>query len=116
MDKRDRSALFRDRLSAQMTARAVSRSGLARMTGVDRSTVGQLLNAAEPRLPNAQLAADIAQCLGTSTDWLLGLTDRPERPGDIVASALSLSPAITSSPGLICCSLEVSGPSGTLIE
>ena len=97
MDKRDRAALFRDRLSSVMTAKGVSRSELARRTGVDRSTVGQLLNAAAPRLPNAQLAADIAQTMTTSTDWLLGLTDRPERPGDIVASALSLSPAKRSS-------------------
>ncbi|MDG1085483.1 MAG: XRE family transcriptional regulator, partial [Planktotalea sp.] len=28
-----------------------------------------------------------------STDWLLGLTNRPETPDDIVAAALSLSPA-----------------------
>jgi hypothetical protein len=46
-----------------------------------------------PRLPNAQLAADAAFALGVSTDWLLGLTNRPETPGDIVAAALSLSPA-----------------------
>ncbi|MGC1261630.1 MAG: XRE family transcriptional regulator, partial [Jannaschia helgolandensis] len=46
-----------------------------------------------PRLPNAQLAADIAGALSVSTDWLLGLTNRPEAPGDIVAAAMSLSPA-----------------------
>lgn len=46
-----------------------------------------------PRLPNAQLAADAATVLGVSTDWLLGLTGRPERPGDIVAAAMALSPA-----------------------
>ncbi len=76
-----------------MTHKDITRSALARLTGADRSTIGQLLNTDMPRLPNAQLAADIAAGLGTSTDWLLGLTDRPERPGDIVASALSLSPA-----------------------
>jgi len=60
---------------------------------VDRSTIGQLLKDDHPRLPNAQLAADVAVALGVSTDWLLGLTNRPETPGDIVAAALSLSPA-----------------------
>lgn len=39
------------------------------------------------------MAADAANVLGVSTDWLLGLTNRPETPGDIVAAAMSLSPA-----------------------
>lgn len=93
MDKRDRSAIFRQRLDAAMQRAAISRSKLARETSVDRSTIGQLLKDDQPRLPNAQLAADAASALGVSTDWLLGLTDRPERPGDIVAAAIALSPA-----------------------
>lgn len=97
MDKRDRAALFRTRLTQAMETRELTRSALSRRTGVDRSTVGQLLSPDTTRLPNAGLAADIAHALGTSSDWLLGLTDRPERPGDIVASVLSLSPAKRSS-------------------
>ncbi|MEO1159783.1 MAG: helix-turn-helix transcriptional regulator [Pseudomonadota bacterium] len=93
MDKRDRSEIFRNRLLDAMTRNNVSRSALARKTGVDRSTIGQLLKDDLPRLPNAQLAADVASVLGVSTDWLLGLTGRPERPGDIVAAAMALSPA-----------------------
>lgn len=76
-----------------MTRNSVSRSALARKTGVDRSTIGQLLKDDLPRLPNAQLVADAASVLGVSADWLLGLTARPERPGDIVAAAMALSPA-----------------------
>ncbi len=97
MDKRDRSEIFRKRLADAMTRKAMSRSALARQTGVDRSTIGQLLREDSPRLPNAQLAADAAVALGVSTDWLLALTERPERPGDIVASAMALSPAERSS-------------------
>ncbi len=93
MDKRDRSVVFRKRLLEAMDRATYSRSRLARETGVDRSTIGQLLKDDLPRLPNAQLAADAAFALGVSTDWLLGLTDRPERPGDIVAAAMALSPA-----------------------
>ncbi|MEO9874352.1 MAG: helix-turn-helix transcriptional regulator [Anderseniella sp.] len=93
MDKRDRSEVFRLRLLEAMARNNVSRSALARKTGVDRSTVGQLLKDDLPRLPNSQLAADAASVLGVSTDWLLGLTNRPERPGDIVAAAMALSPA-----------------------
>ncbi len=97
MDKRIRAAIFRDRLGEAMRLREVSRSKLARDTAVDRSTIGQLLKEDAPRLPNAQLAADAAEALGVSTDWLLGLTNRPERPGDIVASAMAVSPAERSS-------------------
>ncbi len=93
MDKRDRSEMFRLRLLEAMARNNVSRSALARETGVDRSTIGQLLKDDLPRLPNSQLAADAASALGVSTDWLLGLTNRPERPGDIVAAAMALSPA-----------------------
>jgi transcriptional regulator with XRE-family HTH domain len=93
MDKRDRSRIFRKRLMEAMFRKNVSRSALARETHVDRSTIGQLLKDDLPRLPNAQLAADAASVLGVSTDWLLGLTNRPETPGDIVAAAMALSPA-----------------------
>ena len=93
MDKRLRADLFRKRLGAAMSDKGVTKSALARVTKVDRSTIGQLLKDDHPRLPNAQLAADVADALSVSTDWLLGLTNRPETPGDIVAAALSLSPA-----------------------
>ncbi len=93
MDKRHRASLFRERLMEAMTLKGVTKSGLSRAANVDRSTVGQLLKSDHARLPNAQLTADVAASLGVSTDWLLGLTNRPETPGDIVAAALSLSPA-----------------------
>ncbi|MEP2892493.1 helix-turn-helix domain-containing protein [Tateyamaria sp.] len=93
MDKRDRANIFRNRLEEAMLRKGLSKSALSRETKVDRSTIGQLLKDDHPRLPNAQLAADAADALGVSTDWLLGLTNRPETPGDIVAAALSLSPA-----------------------
>ena len=93
IDKRDRSGLFRERLLQAMQREGHSKSALARATGVDRSTIGQLLGSELPRLPNAQLAADAAQVLGVSLDWLLGLTDRPERPGDLIAAAVEMSEA-----------------------
>lgn len=93
MDKRVRADLFRSRLQEAMSHASITRSALSRATNVDRSTIGQLLKDDRPRLPNAQLAADVAMTLGVSTDWLLGLTNRSEPPGDIVAAALSLSPA-----------------------
>ncbi|WP_299024108.1 helix-turn-helix transcriptional regulator [uncultured Sulfitobacter sp.] len=93
MDKRYRADVFRSRLEEAMLRKGVSKSALSRAAKVDRSTIGQLLKGDHPRLPNAQLAADVAVAMDVSTDWLLGLTNRPETPGDIVAAALSLSPA-----------------------
>lgn len=92
MDKRDRAGLFRARLAEAMAAKGMSRAALARAVGVDRSTLSQLL-AAGTRLPNAQLAADCAQALGTSADWLLGLTGRPEPIADLLATSLSVTEA-----------------------
>ena len=94
MDKRERSAVFKARLAEAMAMKKFQKA-LARDISVDRSTIGQLLNDDMPRLPNAQLAADAAQALSVSTDWLLGLTNRSERPlGDIIAAAIALSQRI----------------------
>ncbi len=93
MDKRERSTIFRERVEQAMTRAGLSRSALARETGVDRSTIGQILSGDDARLPNAQLAADAAQALGVSTDWLLGLTERPEQPGDLIDLAMSMTEA-----------------------
>jgi len=76
-----------------MALATINRSALARAAGVDRSTIAQLLGSDQPRMPNAHLAADCASALGVSTDWLLGLTERPERPGDVIAAAMSVTRA-----------------------
>ena len=60
MDKRIRADVFRTRLQEAMSLKKVTRSALSRAANVDRSTIGQLLKNDYPRLPNAQLAADIA--------------------------------------------------------
>lgn len=93
MDKRARAEMFRDRLASAMVASDMSQSGLARAAGVNRSTIAQLLDPDTARLPNGQLCADAASALGVSTDWLLGLTERPERPGDAIAAALQVTEA-----------------------
>ena len=92
IDKRDRAVLFRTRLAEAMALRSLSQSALARAVGVDRSTVSQLLGGGT-RLPGAQLAADCAQALGISVDWLLGLTGRPEPLADLLATSLSITEA-----------------------
>ena len=93
IDKRDRAGLFRDRLSRAMAEKEISQSGLARRVGVDRSTISQLLTGQGARLPNAQVVAECAAALGVSADWLLGLTERPERLADLLATSLSMTEA-----------------------
>jgi transcriptional regulator with XRE-family HTH domain len=91
-DKRNRAALFRDRLAQAMAASGQSQSALARAVGVDRSTFSALL-APGTRLPNAQGVAEAASALGVSTDWLLGLTDTPQPLDTALAQAMSLTDA-----------------------
>lgn len=93
IDKRGRADLFRLRLAEAMQRSEVNQSQLARRVGVDRSTVSQLLDPGSSRLPNAQIAAECAAGLGVSCDWLLGLTERPERPEALLAQAITLTDA-----------------------
>lgn len=76
-----------------MALTGVSQSRLARAAGVDRSTLSQILRDDGARLPNGQLVAECAAALGVSADWLLGLSDRPERAADLVAAAISITEA-----------------------
>jgi len=92
IDKRDRAEVFRTRLAEAMAERNVTQAALARVTGVDRSTISALLKPGT-RLPNAQLAADCARALGISADWLLNLSGRPEPIADLLAASLSLTEA-----------------------
>lgn len=92
-DKRDRATIFRQRLTQAMRDTGTSQSALARAVGVDRSTVSQLLSEESARLPNAQVVGECAAALGISADWLLGLTERPERAADLMAASLSITEA-----------------------
>lgn len=92
IDRRDRATLFRARLAQAMTEKSHSQSALARAVGVDRSTISALLTDGT-RLPGAQLAADCAQALSVSCDWLLGLSGRPEPVADLLAASVTLTDA-----------------------
>jgi transcriptional regulator with XRE-family HTH domain len=93
VDKRHRARILRQRVAKAMEERSLNQSALAREIGVDRSTISQLLSSPLPRLPNAQVVAGCATALGVSADWLLGLSERPERAADIVAASISTAEA-----------------------
>lgn len=92
-DKRNRARLLRERLARALAESGLSQAALARQIGVDRSTVSQLLGGDGTRLPNAQVVAECAAALGVSADWLLGLSDRPERTAELLAASLSITEA-----------------------
>ncbi len=93
IDKRQRAAQFRTRLARALQDSQTSQSALARQTGVDRSTISQLLTGGGARLPNAHVVGACASALGVSADWLLSLSDRPESAAQLLAGSLSLSKA-----------------------
>ncbi|PWV98341.1 transcriptional regulator with XRE-family HTH domain [Hoeflea marina] len=97
MNKDLRARLFRDRMVQRMKAAGTSRSGLARACGVDRSTISQILNGEDLRLPNAHLAAEFASVLGVSADWLLGLSEHSATAADVLAASLRIADASRTS-------------------
>jgi transcriptional regulator with XRE-family HTH domain len=93
VDKRDRTQHFRERMETAMRTSGISRAALARAVGIDRSTVTQMLSGRDVRMPGGHVVAGIAATLGVSADWLLGLSDRPEQVGDLLATSLSMTEA-----------------------
>ncbi len=93
VDKRVRASLFRQRLASAIQDNGSNQSALARRIGVDRSTISQLLKDSGARLPNAHVVGECAAALGVSADWLLGLTERPERTVDILAASMAVTKA-----------------------
>jgi transcriptional regulator with XRE-family HTH domain len=76
-----------------MAEARTSRAALARGVGIDRSTVTQMLAADDVRMPGGHVVANMATALGVSCDWLLGLSDRPERISALIDTSLSISDA-----------------------
>ncbi|MFT7449054.1 MAG: transcriptional regulator with XRE-family HTH domain [Glaciecola sp.] len=91
LDKRERAELFRTRLEVALIQSGLSRAALARVTGVDRSTITQLLHKDDVRMPGSHLVACCAAALSVSADWLLGLSDLPEQAGALLASSLTMT-------------------------
>lgn len=93
MYKTERAELFRQRTIERLNVSNISRSQLARDAGIDRSTVAQILNGDDARLPNAHIAAEFSSSLGVSADWLLGLSDRSETAAELLSASLRFADA-----------------------
>ncbi|MFB9978286.1 helix-turn-helix domain-containing protein [Mesorhizobium kowhaii] len=83
MDKRDLSAVFRERLKLLLTRSDLNQSAFATAVGIDRSALSQLLSGASTRLPRAETLLNIAAEFKVSLDWLLGLSQDEGVTGEI---------------------------------
>lgn len=93
VQKSSRATLFRERLREAMLVQELNRTSLAERTGVDRSTVSQLLSEHQVRLPSGHVVAELASALKVSADWLLGLSTHSLNPGEILRESLEVAPA-----------------------
>jgi transcriptional regulator with XRE-family HTH domain len=89
----DTVGLFRRRLEIVMARRAASPAAFARLAGLDRSTLSQLMTDANPRLPRAETLVAIARAANVSVDWLLGLSQREEVGAEIIEAMLQIAPS-----------------------
>ncbi|MBN9071667.1 MAG: helix-turn-helix transcriptional regulator [Rhizobiales bacterium] len=83
MDKRDVSALFRERLKTLLSRSGMNQSAFAASIGIDRSALSQILSGASTRLPRAETLMTIAGEHKVSLDWLLGLSQDEALTGEI---------------------------------
>lgn len=83
MDKRDVSALFRDRLKTLLGRSDMNQSAFASSIGIDRSALSQILSGATTRLPRAETLMTIAAEHKVSLDWLLGLSQDEALTGEL---------------------------------
>lgn len=83
MDKRDLSAIFRERLKLLVSRSGQNQSAFAVAIGIDRSALSQLLSGTTTRLPRAETLLNIAAQHRVSLDWLLGLSQDEGLTGEL---------------------------------
>ncbi|WP_299735881.1 helix-turn-helix domain-containing protein [uncultured Roseobacter sp.] len=86
MDKRDLSAMFKERLAQVLTSHPAGKGHFLREVGMDRSALSQFLNPELDRLPRAETLRRIARVSGVSVDWLLCLENAPEGRQEVAES------------------------------
>ena len=91
MNRRETVQVFRERLGQVIERSGLNRSAFAARTGLDRSTLSQLLSAKNDRLPRAETIAAIAVKQSVSVDWLLGLSQEDQLGTNIVTESLEIA-------------------------
>lgn len=89
--KRDLAQLFQARLQQLCKEQRLSVAATARRTGLDRTTLSQLLSSNYARLPRAETVAALARAFAVSSDWLLGLSEDRQNSAELLDSAINVS-------------------------
>lgn len=71
-------SIFSDRLTYLMSIRGLNQKDLASRVNITESAISYYVKGA--RTPSGEILAKIAECLSTSTDYLLGRTDACDLP------------------------------------
>jgi transcriptional regulator with XRE-family HTH domain len=90
MRRQDTVAIFRERFLAVIARSGLNRSAFAARTGIDRSTLSQLLSGENDRLPRAETLAAIAESERVSVDWLIGLSQEGRVGADILRQSVEV--------------------------
>lgn len=86
--KKPLARLFQERLTQLFQDARLSVSAGARRTGIDRSTLSQLLSSEYSRLPRAETVATLARTFSVSSDWLLGLSEDRQKSAELIDAAM----------------------------
>ena len=81
---------FNTRFRHLVATQPLNQGQFAAQLGIDRSTLSQLLSPHSNRLPRAETLAAIAQTLGVSLDWLLGLSDDGQARTEMMVEQMSI--------------------------
>jgi len=85
-------ATFRERLGTVVDRSGTSKSGFAERSGVDRSTLSQLLTTENRRLPRLETLFAIAQENDVSIDWLVGLSNAGPMQAELMREHTAFEP------------------------
>ncbi len=80
--------VFRERLGEVVARSGLNPSAFARGAGIDRSTLAQLLDGRDQRLPRAETLIAVAAFARVSIDWLLGLSQSEQIGAEVIEAAL----------------------------
>ncbi len=92
--RRGTVAVFHERVQEVVARSGLSQAAFARHAGIDRSTLSQLLDERNLRLPRAETLAAIAGACRVSVDWLLGLSQREEIGAEIIEAVLQVEKGV----------------------
>ena len=84
---------FRSRLDDVVTRSAQTRRGFAEASGIDRSTLSQLLSPSNRRLPRLETLVAIARGNDVSIDWLVGLSNAGAMQAEMMPEHTAFEPS-----------------------